>query len=772
MADVFISYKSERRRAAEHLCRILTAHGFTVWYDVRGLRTGADFAGQIEQELTQAKAAVVLWCSLSRSSSWVREEAQFARDRGIYLPALIEPDINAPLGFSMAQHVDLRGWDGDPRGADLDDLFEALEELCKRDASVKLKELRGLQDDWEHYGKPNMLGFELDESEAMSEGLRLGDQTKRMSEADLRAEASRLLTEMGYRAAGSEIDLNVALAAVAQTLGLETITMIDQQSLTFLRVLAASKHRAPQSAPAAAAAGDMALDDLDVAESDVRLRLDPGMHTAKIGRVSLSADGTLMATASHDKTVKLWALPGGELIDTFRPSLGDGDEGKLYAVALDPEGHWVATAGWMTKSGLNEEFVAVFDTASGDVVARLGPLPIVTLSLALTADGRYLAAGLGGSAGVRVWEAPQPGDDTDGPLGGWRLVFEDSDFTGQVYGVAFAADGRLAATGYDGHVKLYSSDFKLLKSVKSTSGGRPFGLAFNPAGDRLAIGYTDCLEVDVLDAATLELEFVAKTNDSPDGSHSQVIWIDQPDPSQPSRLVGGGRSRFSVWPNNGRGEHIAWKAPSENTVHHMATLYDTEKKIGLLAVAAGGPSLTLFDEEGRRRLWMPPQIADLRNKRDEHYTISADGTRLRFGLEPFSRSPVLFDLGAEDKLVDAPYSIPELARPKLDGIPIDNWINSTNPTLSGEPLRMKPFETSFSLVVAPDEQSFVLGTHFQVRRYDINGDLIWGRPVPGVTWGVNLAREGRLLLAAYGDGTIRWHNAEDGKELLALFIHL
>jgi hypothetical protein len=37
---------------------------------------------------------------------------------------------------------------------------------------------------------------------------------------------------------------------------------------------------------------------------------------------------------------------------------------------------------------------------------------------------------------------------------------------------------------------------------------------------------------------------------------------------------------------------------------------------------------------------------------------------------------------------------------------------------------------------------------------------------------VNLAREGRLIVAAYADGTIRWHRAADGAELLALFIHL
>jgi hypothetical protein len=44
--------------------------------------------------------------------------------------------------------------------------------------------------------------------------------------------------------------------------------------------------------------------------------------------------------------------------------------------------------------------------------------------------------------------------------------------------------------------------------------------------------------------------------------------------------------------------------------------------------------------------------------------------------------------------------------------------------------------------------------------------------VPGTVWGVNTACDGRIVIAAYGDGTIRWHRASDGVELLALFIHV
>ena len=42
------------------------------------------------------------------------------------------------------------------------------------------------------------------------------------------------------------------------------------------------------------------------------------------------------------------------------------------------------------------------------------------------------------------------------------------------------------------------------------------------------------------------------------------------------------------------------------------------------------------------------------------------------------------------------------------------------------------------------------------------------RAAPGAVWAVNITGDGRLVVAAYGDGTIRWHRMDDGRELLAL----
>lgn len=57
MAEVFISYKTQRRNAAQHLSRILELNGYGVRFN-DGLR----FRQQIERELRAAKASVGVCC--------------------------------------------------------------------------------------------------------------------------------------------------------------------------------------------------------------------------------------------------------------------------------------------------------------------------------------------------------------------------------------------------------------------------------------------------------------------------------------------------------------------------------------------------------------------------------------------------------------------------------------------------------------------------------------------------------------------------------------
>jgi hypothetical protein len=64
----------------------------------------------------------------------------------------------------------------------------------------------------------------------------------------------------------------------------------------------------------------------------------------------------------------------------------------------------------------------------------------------------------------------------------------------------------------------------------------------------------------------------------------------------------------------------------------------------------------------------------------------------------------------------------------------------------------------------------VLGAEWSLRALDAKGKSLWQRAVPSAVWAVNITGDGRLVVAAYGDGTIRWHRMDDGRELLALFV--
>src|SRR5262249_46458707 len=84
---------------------------------------------------------------------------------------------------------------------------------------------------------------------------------------------------------------------------------------------------------------------------------------------------------------------------------------------------------------------------------------------------------------------------------------------------------------------------------------------------------------------------------------------------------------------------------------------------------------------------------------------------------------------------------------------------------------LEEYETSRSLAITPDATRCILGTDWALRAFDARGQQQWEKDAPGVAWGVNITGDGRLVVAAYGDGTIRWHRMSDGQELLALFVN-
>lgn len=168
MPDVFLSYKRERRPAAEHLARILTLHGYDTWFDYN-LVKGHDFALQIDRMIRSSKVLVVLWCTRSVGSRWVQEEVDLAQELGVLLPVRIER-CEMPVGNRRLDSLDLAAWDGSPRSSALDDVLIAIGERVGKPPVPEFVGLREHEALWRRFGSPRLSAFGLDETQDQVQG--------------------------------------------------------------------------------------------------------------------------------------------------------------------------------------------------------------------------------------------------------------------------------------------------------------------------------------------------------------------------------------------------------------------------------------------------------------------------------------------------------------------------------------------------------------------------------------------------------------------------
>jgi hypothetical protein len=187
-----------------------------------------------------------------------------------------------------------------------------------------------------------------------------------------------------------------------------------------------------------------------------------------------------------------------------------------------------------------------------------------------------------------------------------------------------------------------------------------------------------------------------------------------------------------------------------------------------LLVAAADPFLALLEPDGRPRWAHSSPKADLRDQYDR-FAVSADGTVVDFGFELRGKSPLRFDLRALKLSRDVPADH-QTMRATQAGLAVEGWRHGLSPTLDSKPIELERYERSRSLAVHPDGNRFVLGAEWSLQSIDAEGKHLWKRKTPGIVWGVNITGDGRMVVAAYGDGTIRWHRMDDGRELLALYV--
>ena len=283
---------------------------------------------------------------------------------------------------------------------------------------------------------------------------------------------------------------------------------------------------------------------------DVFLRIEPGMHTAQIARIGVDAACTLMATGSDDKTARLWALPEGghgeaKLLRTLRVPIGEGDDGKVYAVALSPDGQWVAAGGWDASWSIHKTmYVYIFEAATGRLVTRLGNLGSTILHLAFSPDGSRLAATLERRQRHAALAAGKLAAARRGQ-GLWRQ---------EQLGAAFDGANRLYTVALDGQIRRHGADGRLEAKAAALGGKEPFSIAVHASGGKLAIGFHDTTAVEVYDARTLKRLYAAGTDGISGGNLNSVAWS-----ADGARLYAGGTYWLARLPCR----HLARRRPGQ-----------------------------------------------------------------------------------------------------------------------------------------------------------------------------------------------------------------
>ena len=295
------------------------------------------------------------------------------------------------------------------------------------------------------------------------------------------------------------------------------------------------------------------------------------------------------------------------------------------------------------------------------------------------------------------------------------------------------------------------------------------GQLFSPDGTHVAVGAGDSHDVVVLFGSDLTQLFEADTTGIPNTNMRAVGW------SQDGRFLyaGGnwavnGTDQVRRWSDGGRGAYVDVPAAS-HAIFELIGLKSGSILIGsYLGLGFIDPDAKVTQLQGFGALDLTGRRRPLR--------VSSDGGIVQV----HSRAPrhaYRFALAERLVKIDPPAD-DALKNPitQAPGLDITNR-TSRVPAVNGAPIRLKDHERSLSIAIVPGTQHFVLGTglpHFgSLRLLDQLGHDVWPHPrtVPGAAWHVNVTGDQRLVIAAYDDGTIRWHRLSDGKELLALFIH-
>ena len=468
-------------------------------------------------------------------------------------------------------------------------------------------------------------------------------------------------------------------------------------------------------------------------------------HTGAINGVAFSPDGRRLATASDDKSAKVWDAATGKELLTLT-----GHTAALKGVAFSADGLRLATSS-------SDKTVKVWDSATGEeLLALVGHRDVVN-RVTFSPDGRHLAT-ISDDKTAKVW---------DSATGEVLLPLSS---TSVVWGLAFTPDGKFVAiANFDGTTTVRDTASGRLLSTLSNPVASNNSVAFNPAGTRLVIGQGDGA-AKVWDVATGQVLLTLY-------GHTGPAWdvAFSPDGARVATASWDGTTRvWDVSPTGGREwvtlaghSGMVWDIACSPDGRRLATV-GADKTARVWDAATGQALLTLAGhKDAVNGVAFSPDGTRLATLSDDQTTKVWDVATGQVFLTLFTPVNVR---GVLDHSVAFSPDGKRLATISDDKI-VKLWDASTGKevlALSGHTARL------FCLAFSPDGMRLATGSgDGKAKVWDVatgqelltlSGHTVW-------VIGVAFSPDGMRLATGSGDGKAKVWDVATGQELLTLSGH-
>jgi len=405
-------------------------------------------------------------------------------------------------------------------------------------------------------------------------------------------------------------------------------------------------------------------------------------HDAAVWGVTWSPEGQQLATASHDRTARVWDAKAGTELVVLR-----GHDAAVRGVAWSPEGRWLATAS-------NDRTARVWDAESGTELVVLRGHEAEVWGVAWSPEGRRLAT-TSYDRTARLWDAES----------GTELVVLRGH-EAAVWGVAWSPEGRwLATTSYDRTARVWDAKAGTELAVLRGHDGEVWGVAWSPEGRRLA---------------TTSLDRTARIWDAKAGTelavlcgHDDWVWGVAWSPEGRRLATASYDCTVRVWDAEGGGEWVVLRG-HDLEVRGVAWAPEGRR----LATTSGDRTARLWDAEAGT------ELAVLRGHDAEVWGVAWSPNGQRLATASHDRTARIWDAKAGTELA------------VLRGH--DDWVRGVAWSPDGRRLATASHDRSIRAWDADSgTEIIVLGAH--------------PKPVNSVSW----SPDGTRVASASHDGTSR-----------------